>query len=314
MSDRSKQFVLGSLVCGLLLRAVPAASQIAVFVHRTTGSNIFGSYTIIDDPVTNGDEFGMTARVIVRSRLDNLHDHPIAAFWDSTDRRWRIHNTDGAAMDTGFSFWVLAVWSREGAPGQWIHHMVYPPNPDPTATWLSHLYEPAFYNLGSGSAILAQSVEVEGAFEPEPIATFWDATPPAAGYNWTVANENLAAHSQDSNYLLCIDGCGLAGLGVVSSVHTVTEENRPQVYQTTTALDQPGLAVFATPRHTVNLPFPGFVAPFWVGWDGHFWTIGTTDLSAIPLDYKFSLFATRLLFAHDFESGSLHGFLVGSTP
>lgn len=81
----------------------PAGSN--VFVHTTTSGNIIGDYTIIDNPMLNGNP---NARILVTQNWNpsgstgKYNNHPIGVFY--TSGKWNIFNQDRATMPTGVSF------------------------------------------------------------------------------------------------------------------------------------------------------------------------------------------------------------------
>ncbi|MBA4179206.1 MAG: hypothetical protein C0506_01320 [Anaerolinea sp.] len=76
----------------------------AAFEWLATGGNIAGSDTVITNPATDGNA---NAILIVTPLLGVANPHPIAVYWDLS--KWRIRNTDGAAMVSGSRYNILVI-------------------------------------------------------------------------------------------------------------------------------------------------------------------------------------------------------------
>jgi hypothetical protein len=78
------------------------------FIHRTTASNVFGDFTIIDSPNLNGQP---GARVFVTHSFNpgggagRYNAHTVGVWY--TGSKWAIFNEDMSSMATGLSFNVM---------------------------------------------------------------------------------------------------------------------------------------------------------------------------------------------------------------
>lgn len=85
-------------------------STTPVFIHRATGTNIFGDYTLINHPHCNGNP---NAVLLVTQNWNPggvggiYNNHPIGVFYEASSQRWAIFNEDGLVMTTNASFNVL---------------------------------------------------------------------------------------------------------------------------------------------------------------------------------------------------------------
>jgi hypothetical protein len=83
---------------------------VAVFTHTATVSNVGGSTTIIDHPLTNSNR---NALILVTQSLNPdgglgvFNPHNVGVFYFAAGDKWGIYNEDGAAMPVGASFSVL---------------------------------------------------------------------------------------------------------------------------------------------------------------------------------------------------------------
>lgn len=97
------------------LAAVPAGSTFEVaavpdstgFVHEATPSNTAGSYTYLDNRLTNGNPdavISVTQNWNPGGGRGVYNNHPAGATYDAGLQQWAIYNRDGARMPKGASF------------------------------------------------------------------------------------------------------------------------------------------------------------------------------------------------------------------
>ena len=83
------------------------------FVHTATATNTAYNYTMIDNPLTNGNP---NAKILVTPK-DTTNSHPIGVWYNGT--KWGIFNQDLAAMPLGASFKVFVI--PESDAGGFVH-------------------------------------------------------------------------------------------------------------------------------------------------------------------------------------------------
>jgi hypothetical protein len=90
----------------------PGPVKDTTFRHTASGSNIFGSYTILDNPILNGNPNAVIMVTPNWGSGEVYDDHAIGVFYDGN--RWAILNQDRADMPGGAVFNVHA-WSAPSA-------------------------------------------------------------------------------------------------------------------------------------------------------------------------------------------------------
>ncbi len=83
------------------------------FVHTATATSTDYNYTMIDNPLTNGNP---NAKILVTPR-DPANKRPVGVWYNGT--KWGIFNQDLAAMPVGSSFHVFVL--QENYPGAFVH-------------------------------------------------------------------------------------------------------------------------------------------------------------------------------------------------
>jgi hypothetical protein len=81
----------------------------ASFVHRATGENSRGDYTIISDPSINGDADAIVLVSLISGPGNSgagSYEHNIGVWYVSAPRRWAIFNQDRAPVPAGATFEV----------------------------------------------------------------------------------------------------------------------------------------------------------------------------------------------------------------
>ncbi len=84
---------------------VPQAS--ASFVHRAKPDNISGTFTYLDDPMTNGEPdavLSVTQNWNPGGGTGIYNDHSIDTVYSTNRGKWAIYNNDGAPMPEGAAF------------------------------------------------------------------------------------------------------------------------------------------------------------------------------------------------------------------
>ena len=95
-----------------------------VYVHTATAANIVGDYTILNDPLANGNP-NAVVQVTANYNPPGLggvyNNHPIGVWY--TGSRWAIFNQDAAGMPVGAHFNVMVLPSSESHPnvGWYVH-------------------------------------------------------------------------------------------------------------------------------------------------------------------------------------------------
>ena len=84
----------------------------AAFIHKTSAANSFFDWSIIDNPVCNGDPNAILMVTHVYnphndSTIETYEPHPYGVFY--TDPNWAIYNDDEADMATNIAFNVLVI-------------------------------------------------------------------------------------------------------------------------------------------------------------------------------------------------------------
>lgn len=112
-------FVLALLFAlGSALSARPAHASgggcpgcFTVYTHTATAANTFGSWTLLDNSVTNHNPHAVievTANWNPDGTYTGFDNHRAGVWYDTWDGKWAIFNEDGANMPIGASFNVSA--------------------------------------------------------------------------------------------------------------------------------------------------------------------------------------------------------------
>ncbi len=77
----------------------------SAFLHTTTSSNISSNYTVIDNPLLNGNP---TAKILVQQRFISSYNNINVGVWYNGSN-WTIFNEDFSTMAEGkdFNVWLL---------------------------------------------------------------------------------------------------------------------------------------------------------------------------------------------------------------
>jgi hypothetical protein len=90
---------------GVYFNVAIAPKTDSVFLHATTPSNITSNYTIIDNPLLNGNA---NAKILLQPRYITSYNNKTVGLWYNGSK-WTIFNEDGSQMDTlkDFNVWLL---------------------------------------------------------------------------------------------------------------------------------------------------------------------------------------------------------------
>jgi hypothetical protein len=158
-----------------------------VYVHTATAANIVGDYTILNDPLANGNP-NAVVQVTANYNPPGLggvyNNHPIGVWY--TGSRWAIFNQDAAGMPVGAHFNVMVLPSSESHPNVgWYVHTSSSSNisgnlstiPSPTTNANTYLVVTPNYNPGGGG----------GTFHNHNIGVYYN------GSHWGIFNQDVAA-------------------------------------------------------------------------------------------------------------------------
>jgi hypothetical protein len=172
-----------------------------VFIHTATTSNIVGDYTILNDPVANGNPNAIvqvTANYNPPGLGGAYNNHAIGVWY--TGSRWAIFNQDLAAMPVGAHFNVFVNIGPASHPssGAYTHtatngniggNVTYLPTPTVSASTV--LLATPNYNPGG----------VGGTLHTHNIGVWW------SGAKWTVFNQDVAAMAAGHSFNIWWQTC-----------------------------------------------------------------------------------------------------------
>jgi len=270
--------LLAMVVCG------SAASRTRVaFRHQVTFSS---TRTTLDHPLLNGDP---AAIIVVTQTVGPANPHPVDVFYNSTQRRWQIWNSDLANIPLGTVFQVLVVEAQSA-----FVHITSPTNILAHLTLLDH---PSLNGRAGARPIItvratADSMGIATTTE-EYLGTWYD----SFTSRWTVFNQDTAAlmpedlrinvfvPGEDEDTILHLNDSGGTNLTVLD-YHVL----RPAIANKQSVLvSQHWEGVYND--HPIGLDRAGS------------WWIYNVDSANLPLNATFNVYVAPIL-ADGFESGT----------
>ena len=92
---------------GIYFNVAVAPKTDSAFLHTTTASNIISNYTVIDNPLLNGNP---SAKILVQQRyISSWNNVNVGVWYSSGTSKWTIFNEDLSTMLEGkdFNVWLL---------------------------------------------------------------------------------------------------------------------------------------------------------------------------------------------------------------
>lgn len=161
-----------------------------LYVHTATSANTIGDYTLLDNPVSNGNPNAIvfaTANWNPGGTYTGFDNHQIGVWYDSWAAKWSIFNEDTASMPVGASFNVYVL--PGASPSTVLVQTVSLAN---TSGYITFLNTPSLNGNPSANFLVTQNWNPGGAggtYNNHAIGAWYDS---AVG-EWTIYNEDLTA-------------------------------------------------------------------------------------------------------------------------
>jgi len=273
-------------VCG----SASSRTRVA-FQHLVTFSS---TRTTLDHPLLNGNP---TAIIVVTQTVGPANPHPIDVFYNSTQLRWQIWNSDLAKMPLGSVFQVLVV----DADSAFVHTT----EPTNILVHLTLLDHPSLNGRPDARPIITVHATVDSmgiaTTTEENLGTWYD----SFTSRWTVFNQDTVAPMPEDLRINVF----VPGDDEDTFLH-VTDSGGTYL----TVLD------YYILRPAIASKQPVLVSQRWVGvYNDHpigldragSWWIYNVDAANLPLNAAFNVYVAPIL-ADGFESGTTGAWSSGS--
>lgn len=189
---------------GIYFNVAIAPKTDSAFLHTTTASNIISNYTIIDNPLLNGNP---NAKILLQHRYMSSYNNVNIGVWYNGSK-WTIFNQDGSTMIAGkdFNVWLL------NNNKSFIHAVDSSSLINPAES----LIDNPLTNNNPDANILVTALLNDGNYFDHVHGVYYNVTQ----HKWVIYNEDLAAYIVGLKYNIYVAN----SLGLPTSVE---EENNP---------------------------------------------------------------------------------------
>ncbi len=256
----------------------------AAFAHVATTSNISMYYTVIDNPLLNGNPSAIVLATPYTSAVGGtLDDHPIAAAYSDTTG-WVIVHTDRFVMPIGAAFNVL-VFATDA--GEFVHKA--------TAANIGSNVTEIYYPLTNGNPdaiVLTTPTYVESRgdqIDPHPIGVWYN----TASHKWTVFNQDLVAMPLGAAFNVFVPPAGSSRFvhtaspgnigGSMTYIDNALTNNRPNAMLFVTPNWNPGGSGGTYDNHNIGV---------WYVIGTRKWAIFNQDGAAMPSGAAFNVYVS----------------------
>lgn len=170
--------------------AFASGSGAYLYAHTATSANTAGDYTLIDNPVSNGNPNAIvfvTANWNPGGTYTGFDNHQVGVWYDAWAGKWGIFNEDATSMPVGASFNVYVL---PGTLGNTV--FVQTVTSANTSGYITYLNSPGLNGNPSANFLVTQNWNPGGSggtYNNHAIGVWYDSL---AG-EWTIYNEDRSA-------------------------------------------------------------------------------------------------------------------------